>query len=155
VLAIEPIVYTPDDELPGHTNSIPEVQMNIRRIFLLVAAIGLFPIALSYGLAPQKSLSYLFGITVSDPNGIHIFRAVMGLYLALIVFWLIGAFKAQVRQAAIYSLIVFMFGLAAGRILSLAIDGMPHWLLAVYLVLELVFGVLGMLLITKADKALT
>ena len=112
--------------------------MNIRQMFLLVVAIGLLPIALSYGLIPQKSLSYLFDITVSDPNSIHIFRAVMGLYLALIIFWLIGA-----------------FGLAAGRILSLIIDGMPHWLLAVYLVLELVFGVLGILLIKKSDKALT
>ena len=129
--------------------------MNIRQMFLLVAAIGLLPIALSYGLIPQKSLSYLFDITVSDPNSIHIFRAVMGLYLALIIFWLIGAFKVQVRQAALYSLIVFMFGLAAGRILSLIIDGMPHWLLAVYLVLEVVFGVLGILLIKKSDKALT
>jgi hypothetical protein len=129
--------------------------MNIRQMFLLVAAIGLLPIALSYGLIPQKSLSYLFDITVSAPNSIHIFRAVMGLYLALIIFWLIGAFRVQVRQAALYSLIVFMFGLAAGRILSLIIDGMPHWLLAVYLVLELVFAVLGILLIKKSDKALT
>jgi predicted membrane protein len=128
--------------------------MNIRQMFLLVAAIGLLPIALSYGLIPQKSLRYLFDITVSDPNSIHIFRAVMGLYLALIIFWLIGAFRVQVRQAALYSLIVFMFGLAAGRILSLIIDGMPHWLLAVYLVLELVFAVLGILLIKKSDKAL-
>jgi len=129
--------------------------MNIRQMFLLVVAIGLLPIALSYGLIPQKSLSYLFDITVSDPNSIHIFRAVMGLYLALIIFWLIGAFKVQVRQAALYSLIVFMFGLAAGRILSLIIDGMPHWLLAVYLVLELIFGVLGVLLIKKSDMVLT
>ena len=124
--------------------------MNIRQMFLLVAAIGLLPIALSYGLIPQKSLSYLFDITVSDPNSIHIFRAVMGLYLALIIFWLIGAFKVQVRQAALYSLIVFMFGLAAGRILSLIIDGMPHWLLVVYLVLELGFGVIGLLLLKKS-----
>jgi hypothetical protein len=129
--------------------------MSIRQMFLLVAAVGLLPIALSYGLVPQKSLSYLFDITVSEPNSVHIFRAVMGLYLALIIFWLIGAFKVQVRQAALYSLIVFMFGLAAGRILSLIMDGMPHWLLALYLVLELVFGVLGILLIKKSDKALT
>ena len=125
--------------------------MNIRQKFLLVAAIGLLPIALSYGLMPQKSLSFLFDISVSDPNGIHIFRAVMGLYLALIMFWLIGVFIVKIRQAALYSLIVFMFGLAAGRILSLIIDGMPHWLLVVYLVLELGFGVLGILLIKKSD----
>jgi len=129
--------------------------MNIRQMFLLVAATGLLPIALSYGLIPQKSLSYLFNIAVPDPNGIHIFRAVMGLYLALSIFWVIGAFTVKVRQAAIYSLIVFMFGLAAGRTLSLIIDGMPHWLLFVYLVLEICFGVLGTLLIKKSDKALT
>jgi predicted membrane protein len=137
--------------LCAHINTLPEISMNIRQKFLLVAAIGLLPIALSYGLMPQKSLSYLFDISVSDPNGIHIFRAVMGLYLALIMFWLIGAFMVQIRQAALYSLIVFMFGLAAGRILSLIIDGMPNWLLVVYLVLELGFGVLGILLIKKSD----
>ena len=125
--------------------------MNIRRIFLLVTAIGLIPIALSYGLMPQKSLSYLFDIPASSQNSIHIFRALMGLYLALVLFWIIGAFKVQVRQAALYSLIVFMLGLAAGRLLSLALDGIPHWLLIVYLMLELGFGVLGILLIKKSD----
>ena len=125
--------------------------MNIRQIFLLIAAIGLFPIALSYGLMPQKSLNYLFGISVSGPNGVHIFRAVMGLYFSLILFWCTGTFKVQVRQAALYSLIVFMLGLAAGRVLSLIIDGIPHWLLVVYLVLELSFGVIGLVLLRKSD----
>jgi len=125
--------------------------MKIRQIFLLIAAIGLTPIAFSYGFMPQKSLHYLFDVSVSDTNSIHIFRAVMGLYLALVLFWITGSFKVQVRQAALYSLIVFMLGLAAGRILSLVVDGIPHWLLVVYLVLELVFGVLGILLIKKSD----
>ena len=125
--------------------------MKVHQIFLLVTAIGLIPIAFSYGLMPQKSLGYLFDISVSDTNGIHIFRAVMGLYLALALFWIIGAFKVQVRQAALYSLIVFMLGLAAGRILSLIVDGMPHWLLLVYLVLELGFGTIGMILIRKSE----
>ena len=125
--------------------------MNVRQIFLLVAAIGLLPIALSYGLMPQKSLGYFLGITVSDTNSMNIFRAVMGLYLALALFWTIGAFKVQMRQAALYSLVVFMFGLAAGRILSLIVDGMPHWLLVVYLGLEVGFGALGMLLLRRSD----
>jgi hypothetical protein len=33
-----------------------------------------------------------------------------------------------------------MLGLAAGRILSFILDGMPHWLLVVYAILEIVFG---------------
>jgi len=125
--------------------------MNIRQVFLLITAIGLFPIALSYGLVPQESLRYLFDMSISDTNTIHIFRAVMCLYFALILFWIIGAFKVQFRQAALYSLIVFMLGLAAGRILSIIIDGIPHWILGVYLILEISFGTLGILLVKKSD----
>jgi len=125
--------------------------MNIRQIFLLFTAVGLLPIALSYGLIPQKSMSYLLNITVSDKNLVHIFRAIMGLYLALSLFWIIGVYKVHLRQAALYSLIVFMFGLAAGRILSLLIEGVPHWLLIIYLLLELGFGTIGMLLLKKSD----
>jgi len=125
--------------------------MNVRQVFLIITAIGLFPIALSYGLVPQKSLKYLFDISVSDTNTIHIFRAVMCLYLALISFWIIGVLKVQFRQAALYSLIVFMLGLAAGRILSIIIDGIPHWILNVYLILEISFGTLGILLVKKSE----
>ena len=122
----------------------------LQKILLLFVAIGLIPIALSYGLIPEKSLNYLFDIPVSEINLIHILRAVMGLYLALILFWFIGAFKIQLRQVALYSLVVFMFGLAAGRILSLIFDGIPNWLLLVYLALELSFGILGLVLIKKS-----
>ena len=125
--------------------------MNIRQSFLLVIAIGLMPVALSYGLLPERSLGLLFDVSVSNVNGTHIFRAIMGLYLALIAFWIIGAFKVEVRQAALYSLVVFMLGLAAGRALSLVVDGMPHWLLVVYLGLEIVIGTLGVQLLKKSD----
>ena len=125
--------------------------MNIRQIILLIAAIGLLPIAFSYGLMPQVSLNYLFGISVSEINDIHIFRAVMGLYVAFSLFWFAGAFKIHIRQAALYSLVVFMLGLAAGRSLSMVIDGVPHWLLVVYLALELGIGILGILMLKKSD----
>jgi len=80
-------------------------------------AVGLFPIALAYGFIPEKSMNYFFDIHVSSINLAHILRAGMGLYLSLITFWVIGAFKEQLRQPALYSLAVFMLGLAAGRIL--------------------------------------
>ena len=125
--------------------------MNIRQIFLLITAIGLIPIALSYGLEPHKSLGYLFDVSVSNINGTHIFPAIMGLYLALVVFWIIGVYSAQVRQAALYSLVIFMLGLAAGRILSIVTDGMPNWLLVVYLGLELSLGIVGLLLLNISE----
>ena len=125
--------------------------MSLHQVFLLIASIGLLPIALSYGAVPTASLDFLFAITVSDLNSVHIYRAVMGLYLGLIVFWLMGAFKASLREAALYSLVVFMLGLAAGRVLSLVVDGFPHWLLFVYLVLEIAFGVMGLILLQRPE----
>ncbi len=117
--------------------------MTRESIFLLLAAVGLTPIALSYGLVPQASLSFLFDIQVSSINSMHIFRAVMGLYLALVIFWIAGARRDSLTLPALWSLTVFMLGLAAGRTVSIAVDGMPHPLLIVYLLLELGFGFVG------------
>lgn len=120
--------------------------MRKESIFLVLAAIGLLPIALSYGLVPSASMAYLFDIDASSINTSHILRAVMGLYLALIVFWLLGAKNHNLTLPALWSLTVFMLGLAAGRAVSLFADGMPHPLLATYLALELGFGTVGYLL---------
>ena len=125
--------------------------MNARQIYLLVSAVGLIPIALSYGLVPQASLNFLFGVDVPAPNGVHIFRAVMGLYLALAAFWFVGFRSVAVRQAAIWSAVVFMLGLAAGRVLSLLVDGPANWLLELYLLIEVVFGGIGVLMLTRHD----
>lgn len=125
--------------------------MNVRQLFLISTAIGLVPIALSYGLAPQQRLGELFGLQVDSVNGFHIFRAITGLYLALALFWVMGALRAGLRQAALLSLVVFMLGLAIGRVVSLLIDGLPNTLLLVYLLLELGIGVLGLLLLKRPD----
>ncbi|KZY60972.1 hypothetical protein A3742_03505 [Oleiphilus sp. HI0071] len=126
--------------------------MSPQSIFLIVAVIGLTPIALSYGYAPATSLDFLFGIDAGSVNVTHIFRAVMGLYMALALFWAAGALNQKYRLPALYSLVVFMIGLAAGRALSLLLDGMPHWLLFVYLLLELGFGLVGIKMIHKEQS---
>jgi len=118
------------------------------RAFLIFCAVGLVPIALGYGAKPSTSLDLLFGITVDSTNLTHIMRAVMGLYLGMVVIWIWGALKEQMTSPALVSCAVFMLGLAAGRILSLILDGMPHWLLVVYAVLEIVLG-LGAIVIYK------
>ena len=113
----------------------------IARGFLIFCAVGLVPIALGYGAKPSASLDALFGITVDTTNLTHIMRAVMGLYFGMVVIWVWGALKPQMTAPALVSCAVFMLGLAAGRILSFIMDGMPHWLLIVYAVLEIVLGI--------------
>jgi Domain of unknown function (DUF4345) len=125
--------------------------MNVRQGFLLLTAVALFPVALSYGVDPARSLGLLFDVSVSNVNGTHMFRAIMGLYLAMALFWVAGAFRAPLRQPALWSVLVFMLGLAAGRALSLAIDGMPHWLLVGYLLVELVLGAIAWRLLKRPD----
>ena len=116
------------------------------RAFLIFCAVGLVPIALGYGAKPSVSLDILFGITVDTTNLTHIMRAVMGLYLGMAVLWLWGAFRKSMVGPALVACAVFMLGLAAGRILSFIIDGMPHWLLIIYAVLEIVLGLIAVIL---------
>jgi len=117
--------------------------MTKESIFLLVAAVGLTPIALAYGLAPAITVPMLYGVEIDSINVTHIFRAVMGLYLAMVIFWILGAIREPLRFAALCSVVVFMGGLAMGRILSLLVDGIPVAPLVIYLVLEVGFALLG------------
>ncbi len=128
--------------------SVPTAQ----RALLLVMAIGLIPVALSYGAHPGQSLPWLFGIDASDVPTRHIFRAIMGLYLALILFWALGAGLSGLRRPALWSLFVFTSGLALGRALSLALDGWPGVLLFAYLPAEVVIAALAGWLILKAPE---
>jgi hypothetical protein len=73
----------------------------------------------------------------------------MGLYLGMIVLWVLGAFKASLTRAAVIAEVTFMFGLALGRVVSIIVDGMPSLLLIAYAVLELVMGLWGVLLLKR------
>lgn len=108
----------------------------MQRGLLLVMAAGLIPVALSYGVAPGASLPWLFGIDADGVPTRHVFRAIMGLYLALICFWIAGAADLRLRIPALWSLFVFTLGLALGRGLSLLLDGWPGPLLFFYLLAE-------------------
>ena len=123
------------------------------KILLLIAAVGLIPIALGYGFMPEKTLTPLYGFDVDSVNLKHIMRAVMGLYFGQVVIWFLGVSNPKFRRPAMYCLVVFMLGLAGGRGLSLILDGIAHWLLIVYMVLELIIGLVGLNLILKANKS--
>ena len=112
------------------------------------------PIALSYGAKPSATLDALYGITVDTVNLAHIMRAVMGLYIGMVALWLWGAFSKQMEGPALVACAVFMAGLAAGRILSFVIDGLPHWLFVVYAVLEIGLGLVAVVFYREkvADK---
>ena len=119
------------------------------RFYLLFSAAGLFVIALSYGVAPAAILPRALDFTVEGTDLTHIFRAIMGLYLGMIVLWVLGAFWANLTRAAVIAEVAFMIGLALGRVISIVIDGIPSVLLVVYAVLEISMGLWGVLILKR------
>ena len=91
--------------------------MNKDSLFLVVAALCLTPVALAYGLVPEITAPMLYGIDIDSVSLAHVLRAVMGLYLAMVVFWILGATRDFLRFPALCSVAVFMAGLAVGRLL--------------------------------------
>jgi hypothetical protein len=126
--------------------------VKIENIFLFLAAAGLVPIALSYGLLPAYSLDAMFDISINNIESAHIFRAVMGLYLLTASYWVFGALNSKHTINAMRNLTIFMLGLALGRILSIMIDGNPNMILWLYLLLELGFGIVGLILLRKNSQ---
>lgn len=121
------------------------------RLILLLAALGLIPIALSYGVVPTKSVPFLLEFPVEGTNQSHVFRAIMGLYLANVLFWIAGALHQPLQRAALWSLFLFMAGLAAGRLLSLLLDGLPNFVLLFYLAAELLLAALAFQALRKTN----
>ncbi len=113
------------------------------RLYLLVSAAGLTAVALSYGVAPATILPQLLDITVEGTDLPHVFRAIMGLYLGMIVLWVLGAFRPSLTRAAVIAEIAFMSGLAVGRVLSIVVDGMPSVALLGYTGVEIAMAAWG------------
>jgi hypothetical protein len=110
------------------------------------------PIALSYGVDPVAMLPKILDITVTGTDQIHIFRAMMFLYLGAATFWLIAAFNPAWQRAAVIWAIIFSLSLAVGRAVSFVIDGRASLLLDIYFILEVLGGLLGLAVLAYEDR---
>ena len=111
--------------------------MNKESFFLIFSAVGVFTVALAYGAHPSFSLPLLYNIEITSNNLSNVFRAVMGLYVAFNIFWVIGALSLPLRLSALWSRFVFYTGAGAGRVLSIVLDGTPDVIFMLYLILEI------------------
>ncbi|MGH8444851.1 MAG: DUF4345 domain-containing protein [Solimonas sp.] len=110
--------------------------MRLQRIYLFLAFFMVAGIALLYGLCPEYFAGHFLGVDPLDVSFKHILRAMMGLYLAFGFYWLWSAFDASRAMTGLVTILIFDGGLLAGRLLSLAVDGMPAPLLQFYTALE-------------------
>jgi hypothetical protein len=121
--------------------------MKKESFFLVFVAIGVFCVSLGYGFLPNLTMPFLYDIEVTHINLLNILRAISGLYIALVIFWIVGAYNSNLQLPALWSLTIFMTGIAAGRIASILIDGLPSPIFIFYLFLEVIFGLIGYTLI--------
>jgi len=125
--------------------------MKIKKNFLIFAFVVVSIIALLYGVSPQWFARTFLDIPQLEPNIAHILRAVMGLYLALGLFWLYAAFSDRYRNIAVLSTAIFSGGLVLGRILSLFAEGQPAPLLIFYVVAEFVLTPIALWIYSLED----
>ena len=110
----------------------------IKNLHLGISSFIIIIMGLIYGISPSKILPLFFDVKVESIDLNNIFRAIMGLYFAMAIYWIIGIIKPNQWRSATLVNIIFMGGLAFGRIISLVIDGIsiPY---SKGLVLELIF----------------
>jgi hypothetical protein len=122
------------------------------KLFLLFVAAILVPPALSYGIDPAAVLPKTMTIAVGGTDQIEMLRAIMGLYLGMTVFCAIAAFTPAWRHVAVIWAVFFLYSIAAGRILSLVVDGVPSPILLFYMAVELAAGTLGLLVLARERR---
>ena len=113
--------------------------MKIKNIHLIVTSFTVIGVGLTYGICPNKILPYFFDFKVESIDLNHVFRAIMGLYLGLAIYWIIGVFKDEYWKNATITSAIFMGGLAFGRIISIVFDGIPSIPFLIGTVLEVIF----------------
>ena len=124
----------------------------IQNLHLVLSVAIVIPVALVYGLFPNVILPKLLDFKVETTDLNNVFRAIMGLYLAMASFWILGIIKSKFWYAATVSNILFMGGLAFGRIISLVIDGMPSTVFFIGTFGELILAVFGIYQLRKQEK---
>jgi len=121
------------------------------RLYLNLTAGGVALVALGYALAPHTAVGSLLTVSFDNIDQIHIFRAMMGLYLGLVAFWFFCASRPAYSRAGVLSAVLFMPGLASGRIVSMVIDGMPSPFLTAATLVEIASGLWGVAILRSTD----
>ncbi len=90
---------------------------------LVISAIVVFTAALVYGGNPSYAMPLIFDFEVNQLEHKNIFRALMGLYMAFAIYWMVGTLNAKHFLSATLSNVIFMAGLVFGRFISTIVDG--------------------------------
>ncbi len=117
--------------------------------YLIFTSILIIPIGMIYGVSPVKVLPMVLDISVEGTDQIHIYRAMMCLYVGMGIFWFMSALRDDWIAPAIISTLFFAGGLVVGRLISLFVEGVPSLLLIVYIIMEVAMIPIGLFIYKK------
>jgi Domain of unknown function (DUF4345) len=123
-----------------------------KNLYLGMSSIIVIIVGLAYGLYPQKLMPLFFDFKVETTDLSNVFRAIMGLYIGLGIYFIVGIKKQQYYKNATLICTIFMGGLAFGRIISIVIDGIPSPIFAIGTILELLFMIWGIRNLNQIEK---
>lgn len=109
----------------------------MKNLHLIISIIIVIPVGIFYGSKPD----YLFEVSLNSTDEMNIFKAIMGLYLGFATLWIYGIIKPEFWKAATISNMIFMLGLAFGRIYSITVDGIPTTIFVLGTIGEMILGI--------------
>jgi hypothetical protein len=95
----------------------------LKNSHLLISISIVVPTAIIYG--SPSILAKQLDIQTDTIDLSNMLKAIMCLYLGVSIVWILGIWKAKYWKSATQLNILFMLTLAAGRVLSMAADGLP------------------------------
>ena len=110
-----------------------------KNLHLLISVLIVIPVGFIYGFHPNL----IFEVHLNSIDETTIFKAIMGLYFSFSLLWIIGILKPTFWKTATLSNLIFMLGLAFGRLISILFDGMPSTIFVLGTIGELFLGLYG------------
>lgn len=115
----------------------------IKKLHLIISGIIIILVGYAYGFYYHLIFPNHFIIEQGTTELKNVFRALMGLYWAMGMYWIIGAIKTNHWRSATISCILFMGGLAFGRIINIALENWPDKAFIIGLAVELLLMLWG------------
>lgn len=120
------------------------------RIFLTLTGLATLNIALQAIADPQSVMNFV-DVQLNNVTARNSIRAFYGtVNLAFALYWLYSAFRAP--RTGLLLAALYTGGFALGRLLSIAMDGMPGAFALQWLVVESVFGATAIVLLMLSGK---
>lgn len=109
---------------------------NPKNFHLIISTSIVIPAAFIYGFRPNLVLN----VNINTIDEHNIFKTIMCLYLAFSSLWILGVYNSNYWKTATISNMIFMLGLAFGRIISTIFDGFPSNIFIIGTIGELILG---------------